>query len=230
MFYLILACPLLSLWNWILSPEKLLTPRSSARLSRSCHLCSQLADERLQLSTNHIIPLRPGLNTMLGTGGSIVWLVHLPPRENYRAVIPPSVKSAFPENIRESDPDSTSEWQGGDRGGDEAGESVLLLLVVHGGQGASLLHAVGQCIQPVKGGGGQLPALAVGDLGVAAGTSSDNRGQSCGGRGGGDGWCHRGGGCGGRCSRSEASGGGGSSAGDWSTSASKGSTLDRALG
>ena len=78
----------------------------------------------------------------------------------YRAVIPPSVKSAFPEDIRESDPDSTGEWQGGDGGGDEVSEGVLLLLVVHGGQGASLLHAVGQCIQPVQGDGGQLPALA----------------------------------------------------------------------
>lgn len=71
----------------------------------------------------------------------------------YRAVIPPSVKGALPEDIRESDPDSTSEWQGGDGGGDEGREGVLLLLVVHGGQGSPLLHAVGQCIQPIKGGG-----------------------------------------------------------------------------
>ena len=148
----------------------------------------------------------------------------------YRAVIPPSVKGALPEDIRESDPDSTSEWQGGDGGGDEGREGVLLLLVVHGGQGSPLLHAVGQCIQPIKGGGGQLPALAAGDLRVANRASSDNRGESCGGRGGDGGWCCRGGGCGGGCSRSQASGGGGSSAGDWSTSASKSSTLDRALG
>ena len=71
---------------------------------------------------------------------------------SYRAVVPPSIKSALPEDIRKSNPDPASEWEGGDGGGDEGGEGVLLLLAVHGGQGPTLLHAVGQRVQPVKGG------------------------------------------------------------------------------
>ena len=169
---------------------------------------------------------KPGLDTMLGARGSVVWLVELPPRENHRAVVPPSIESALPEDIREPDPDSTSEWQGGDGGGDEGGEGVLLLLVVHGGQGPPLLHAVRQRVQPVKGGGGQLPTLVAGDLRVADGASSDDWSNSC----GGGYWCHRGGGGGGGWSRSQARGRGGGSAGDWSTSAPKDSTLDGALG
>ena len=145
---------------------------------------------------------------------------------SYRAVVPPSIESALPEDIRKSNPDSASAWERGDGGGDEGGEGVLLLLAVHGGQGPTLLHAARQRVQPVKGGGGQLPALAGGHLGVADGASSDQGGNSCGGCGGRD-RCHRGGR--GRCSRRQTSGWGGSSAGDWSTSASKDSALDCAL-
>ena len=41
----------------------------------------------------------------------------------------------------------------------------LLLLVVHGGEGAPLLHAHGERVQPVERGGGELPALGGRDLG-----------------------------------------------------------------
>jgi len=145
-------CYLILVWYHLphpLSPEELLASWTSAGLSGSRHLCGKLTYERLQLSTDHIIPLRPSLYTMLGTRGSIVWLVELPARVNHRAVVPPSIKSALPEDIRESNPDPASAWERGDGGGDEGGEGVLLLLAVHGGQAPTLLHAVGQRIQPV---------------------------------------------------------------------------------
>ena len=65
------------------------------------------------------------------------------------------------------------------------------------------------------------------NLGVSDRASSDKRGYCCADGRGGSGWRH----CGGRRGRcrGQAGGGGGCRAGDWSTSTSEDSTLDRAL-
>jgi len=211
----------------VLSPEKLLLPRCPTRLPRGSHLSRQLADERLKFPTDHIVPLWPGLNTMLSARGPVIRLISSPTRVDHRAVVPPSVESALPENVRESNPDPTGERERCDGGGDQRRERVLLLLVVHGGQGAPLLHAHGERVQPVERGGGELPALGGRDLGVSDRASSDKRGYCCADGGGGGGRRH----CGGRRGRwrGQAGGGGGCCAGDWSTSTSEDSTLDRAL-
>jgi len=179
---------------------------------------------------------------MLSARGPVIRLISSPTRVHHRAVVPPSVESALPENVRESNPDPTGERERRDGGGDQRRERVLvqqlvenrklktenlLLLVVHGGQGAPLLHAHGERVQPVERGGGELPALGGRYLGVSNRASSDKRGYCCADGRGGGGRRH----CGGRRGRcrGQAGGGGGCRAGDWSTSTSEDSTLDRAL-
>jgi len=89
-----------------------------------------LADERLKFPTDHIVPLWPGLNAMLSARGPVIRLISSPTRVDHRAVVPPSVESALPENVRESNPDATGERERRDGGGDQRRERVLLQLLL----------------------------------------------------------------------------------------------------
>ena len=84
---------------------------------------------------------------MLSAGGPVIRLISSPTRVHhlqpvhqvllkpllfsfYRAVVPPSVESALPENVRESNPDTTGERERCDGGGDQHREGVLLQLLL----------------------------------------------------------------------------------------------------